>query len=116
MGNANGGQDQKPLVVGNVAETAELFRGSPPDEAVPGAALECGGSPAQKGHPFGDGEGDVFESFSDQTAKAQVVMLLHQGIPPVFLLTEDRAHGDLSKIQDGKGSGVGHDSMLTNHF
>ena len=40
----------------------------------------------------------------------------HQGIPPGILLMKDRAHGDLSKISDGKGRGVGHDSMLTKNF
>ena len=29
---------------------------------------------------------------------------------------KDRAHGDLSKISDGKGRGVGHDSMVTKNF
>lgn len=70
MGRAGFWQDQKSLVVGDVAETAELLRGSPSDPAVPVAALERGGSPPQKGHPFGAGEGDVFEGFPDQTAEA----------------------------------------------
>ena len=116
MGRAGTWQDQKSLVVGDVAETAELLRGSPPDPAVPVAALERGGSPPQKGHPFGAGEGDVFERLPDQTAESQVVVRLHQGIPPGILLMKDRAHGDLSKIPDGKGRGVGHDSMVTKNF
>ena len=116
MGRAGFWQDQKSLVVGDVAETAELLRGSPPDPAVPVAALERGGSPPQKGHPFGAGEGDVFEGLPDQTTEAQVVVGPHQGIPPGILLRTDRAHGNLSKIPDGKGRGVGHDSMVTKNF
>ena len=108
MGRAGGRQDQKSLVVGDVTETAELLRGRPPDPAVPVAALERSGSPPLKG--------DVFEGHPDQTAEAQVVVRPHQGIPPAFLLMKDRAHGNLSKIQDRKGRGVGHDPMLTKNF
>lgn len=40
---------------------------------------------------------------------------------PVFFYSrttrmKDRAHGNLSKIQDRKGRGVGHDPMLTKNF
>lgn len=47
---------------------------------------------------------------------AQVVVLSHQGILPVFLLMKDRAHGDRAKIWDVKGRGPGHDPMLTKNF
>ena len=116
MGRAGSWQDQKSLVVGDVAETAELLRGSPPDPAVPVAALERSGSPPQKGHPFGAGEGDVFKGLPDQTTEAQVVVGPHQCIPPGILFRTDRAHGNLSKIPDGKGRGVGQDSMVTKNF
>ena len=68
MGHEGLWQDQKPLVVGDVAEPATLPGGRPPDPAVPIAALERGGSKTQKGHSSGAGEGDIFEGLPDQTA------------------------------------------------
>ena len=55
---------------------------------------------------------EALETISgEQTSEAQVVVLPDEEIPLAFLFMKDRAHDDLSKIQDGKGRRVDHDPM-----